>query len=155
MFINAIIDDFPKISDYLLKISEDSPKLVLKSPECCVTWILWVVYFPVKHSCLFNKQYYVTELIDVISLSWAPSILHEINFKTASSLWKHAKCFPYMFLGCQSFFVFVFPPTEKKPLAPRVLCMLCWRNLNTPDAEMLQCTRLLVNDLVPPCPLWL
>ena len=32
---DGVFDDFPKISDHFLKISEDSPKLVQKSHERC------------------------------------------------------------------------------------------------------------------------
>jgi len=35
---NDIFDDFPKISDFFSKISEDSPKLIRRSHEHCQTF---------------------------------------------------------------------------------------------------------------------
>ena len=102
---NDIFDDFPKIFNHFLKISEDSPRIFQKlhegfqtfsanfqrflkfwgrsediliihqqiyakssisslvriwkihhlSPGCVFVWILRVMYFPVKHSSLYNK----------------------------------------------------------------------------------------------------
>ena len=41
-------------------------KISYSGPGCTVMWILWMVYFPVKHCCKYNKIWYGTVMYDMV-----------------------------------------------------------------------------------------
>ena len=50
-------------------------KISYSGPGCTVIWILWVVYFPVKHCCPYNKLNYFTWRTDISpSLVYSPAV---------------------------------------------------------------------------------
>ena len=93
----------------------------LESPDVISYEFYEMVYFPTKHSCLCNKKYYGTELIDMITFSEALSILHQRNLKRRLHS-ENAPNVRFMYRVCQSFLFSCFRPLAaaslRKPKKP-------------------------------------
>ena len=64
-------------------------KISYSGPGCTVIWILWVVYFPVKRCCPYNKKNYYAQEHIMNNWCWNPQNIYKRTFSLSLKV-KHS-----------------------------------------------------------------